>query len=65
MIEKGDKIVKNSRKTQHKTKIIMKKIDEPEVFRNYFESYPLSENWILRGESFYNESKGIPIASIN
>jgi hypothetical protein len=44
MIEKGDKIVKNSRKTQHKTKIIMKKIDEPEVFRNYFESYPLSEN---------------------
>jgi hypothetical protein len=44
MIEKGDKRVKNSRKTQHKTKIIMKKIDDPEFFRNYFESYPLSEN---------------------
>jgi len=42
MIEKGDKRVKNSRKTQHKTKIIMKKIDEPEFFRNYFESYPIS-----------------------
>ena len=65
MIEKGDRRVKNSRKTQHKTKIIMKKIDDPEFFRKNFESYPLSENCIFRAESFYNESKGIPIVSIN
>ena len=43
----------------------MKKTEEPEFFRNYFESYPLSENGILRAESFYNESKAIPIVSMN
>ena len=43
----------------------MKNTEEPEFFKNYLESYPLSENWIFRAESFYNESKGIPRNSMN
>jgi hypothetical protein len=46
-------------------KKIMKKTEEPEVFKNYFESYPVSENWIFNEVSFYNESKGMPMLVMN
>jgi hypothetical protein len=46
-------------------KIKSRNIDEPEFFKNYFESYPFSENCKLSGESFSNESKEIPMLSIN
>lgn len=65
MLEKGDKSVKSNIKVQLEMNIIMKNTDEPEFFKNYLESYPLSENWILRAESFYIESKGIPRNSMN
>jgi hypothetical protein len=56
---------KSIRKPQKDMKIKRRNIDEPEFFKNYFESYPFSENCKLSAESFYNSSKGIPMLFIN
>ena len=45
--------------------MISRKIEEPEFFKNYLESYPFSENYEFKAESFSKESNGIPILSIN
>jgi hypothetical protein len=45
----------NRDKTDNNNQLEMYKIiknrEDPEFFRNYFESKPLSENWILRAVS--------------
>jgi hypothetical protein len=63
--EQRDKREKSSSKPQRKMKIKRRNIDDPEFFKNYFESYPFSENCKLSAESFSNESKGIPIPLIS
>jgi hypothetical protein len=42
--ENWDNIDEINRIAQKIMKIIRRKIDEPEFFKNYFESYPFSEN---------------------
>jgi hypothetical protein len=37
-------IAKNNRRTHEEINIIRRKIEEPAMFKNYFESYPFSEN---------------------
>jgi hypothetical protein len=48
LFEISDKIAKNDRKTHEERYIIRRKIEEPAFFKNYFESYPFSENSKLR-----------------
>jgi hypothetical protein len=40
LLETSDRKVKNKSKNQEEMKITRRKIDDPALFKNYFESYP-------------------------
>ena len=64
-INRRDNKESNKRMNQLKMQINKKKNDDPEFFKNCFESNPLSENCTLIAVSFFTLSKSIPMLLMN